>query len=245
MVPFAHAVAAKCGAELILLHVEKDRELTKVSADPFRELNIRRVLYEGDPADIIIGSAKSEKIDLIVMPTRGYGAFRRFLIGSVTAKVLHDVECPVLTGAHLEEQEPVKDAQFHAVLCAIDLGPQSSEALKWASELAADWRARLDVAHALPVVGRGRSVIPSNPWRAEVANITRQGVDRAISAAGAVAAGIYVEEGEPAKTVCSLAKKLGSGLLVIGRGLRDPMGGRLAAQAYSIVRQSPCPVISI
>ena len=40
----------------------------------------------------------------MIMPTHGYGVFRRFLLGSVTSKVLHDLGCPVLTGAHLTEQ---------------------------------------------------------------------------------------------------------------------------------------------
>ena len=37
-----------------------------------------------------------------VMPTRGLGSFRQALLGSVTAKVLYDSRCPVLTGPHLE-----------------------------------------------------------------------------------------------------------------------------------------------
>jgi hypothetical protein len=34
----------------------------------------------------------------------GMGVFRKFLLGSVTFKVLHNLGCPVLTGAHLIEQ---------------------------------------------------------------------------------------------------------------------------------------------
>ena len=37
------------------------------------------------------------------MPTHGYGPFRRFILGSNTAKVLHDADCPVWTGVHVEE----------------------------------------------------------------------------------------------------------------------------------------------
>ena len=39
---------------------------------------------------------------VILMPTHGYGPFRRFILGSNTAKVLHDADCPVWTGVHLE-----------------------------------------------------------------------------------------------------------------------------------------------
>ena len=60
MIPYAQAVAARYGAELVLLHVESDEELTSI--DPFGDLNVRRVLYEGDPSDVITGFAKSERI---------------------------------------------------------------------------------------------------------------------------------------------------------------------------------------
>ena len=245
MVPFAQGVAARYGAELILLHVESSRELSKLRQDPLHEFNVRRVLYDGDPADVIVGFVKSENIDLVVMPTHGYGLFRRFLIGSVTAKVLHDVECPVLTGAHIQKPEPPKVADLHNVLCSVDLGPESSRVLKWASELAADFRLQLGLVHAVPALSPGQSLALSADWRAEVANLASQGLERAASAVGVVGAGAYVEVGEPAKTVCSLAGRLRSNVLVIGRGPRDRMGGRLTSHSYSIVHQSPCPVLSI
>ena len=47
--------------------------------------------------------AKANQIDLIMMPTHGYGRFRALLLGSVTAKVLHDADCPVWTAVHREE----------------------------------------------------------------------------------------------------------------------------------------------
>jgi hypothetical protein len=34
-------------------------------------------------------------------------------------------------------------------------------------------------------------------------------------------------------------------LLVIGRSVEDGMLGRLRTNAYSIIRQSPCPVVSV
>ena len=90
---------------------------------------VDRVLVEGDPAIEIVRAAHEGNFDLIVMPTHGYGPFRRFVLGSVTAKVLHDADCPVLTGAHLADLNPATPIFFRNIVCAVDLGPQSGQAL--------------------------------------------------------------------------------------------------------------------
>src|ERR1035438_4375089 len=42
---------------------------------------VRRMVLEGDPTESIVEFASGENSDLIVMPTHGYGPFRRFLLG--------------------------------------------------------------------------------------------------------------------------------------------------------------------
>jgi|HubBroStandDraft_4_1064222.scaffolds.fasta_scaffold351783_2 nucleotide-binding universal stress UspA family protein len=260
MLQYAKAVAARYEAELILLHVanpiyevpptglsgpvfipvpqkiitKQGAELEQFGADQLQGIKVRRVLYEGNPEEQIVEFAKSEKVDLIAMTTHGFGFFRQFLIGSVAAKVLHDVGCAVLTGVHMEEQPEADPAKFSKILCAIDLGPRSSAILKWASQLAADFGAQFGVVYAVPPLAPGGDI----DWRRpEVTNMAREDVETLLSAAGLAAATVHIQEGEAAKTVCSFAKEAGADLLVIGRGSRDSTGG--------IVRQSPCPVISI
>ncbi len=50
----------------------------------------------GDPAFAILEQAKASEADLIIMGTHGRGGLSRFLIGSVSHAVLHQVDCPVL-----------------------------------------------------------------------------------------------------------------------------------------------------
>src|SRR5581483_8938570 len=118
---------------------------------------VQTTLLEGDPAMQIVGFAAREKVGLIVMPTHGYGPFRRFILGSNTAKVLHDAECPVWTGVHLEEA-PAAGIPPRRILCAVDLGPQSSKALCWAAGLAASLGAKLTLLH---VVAQDSSAVGS------------------------------------------------------------------------------------
>ncbi len=46
-----------------------------------------RVALDGDPAAESSAYAHKHAVDLVVMPTHGYGPFRRFILGSNTAKV--------------------------------------------------------------------------------------------------------------------------------------------------------------
>lgn len=50
----------------------------------------------GDPATAILDVAEREEAGLIVLGTRGLGIAERWLIGSVSDKVLHHAHCSVL-----------------------------------------------------------------------------------------------------------------------------------------------------
>ena len=79
-----------------------EKELETFLAGELEGTEAKRVVVEGDPARQIVEYAHEEGVGLIVMPTHGYGPFRQFILGSITAKVLHDADCPVWTGVHLE-----------------------------------------------------------------------------------------------------------------------------------------------
>jgi nucleotide-binding universal stress UspA family protein len=53
-------------------------------------------LLEGSEAEAILTVAENNKADLIVMGTRGFGAVKGLLVGSVSRKVIHLSKCPVM-----------------------------------------------------------------------------------------------------------------------------------------------------
>jgi nucleotide-binding universal stress UspA family protein len=201
-------------------------ELEAFLRDELGGLEVERIAREGDPASVIVETAH-ERAGLIVMPTHGYGPFRRFILGSTTAKVLHDADCPVWTGVHLENA-PAAAVPIQRVLCAVDLGPQSSKTLCWAASLAVQFGARLTLMH----VALGAT------------DAARQEIERLRCFVKAEAEPL-IETGDPPATICSAAGRIGADVLVIGRGSAAGVFGRLRANAYSIIRQSPCPVVSV
>ncbi|RLF51108.1 MAG: hypothetical protein DRN19_03370, partial [Thermoplasmata archaeon] len=58
--------------------------------------NVETLVESGDPADEILVTAKSKGCNLIVVGYKGYGKEGRFLIGSVTDKIVRHAYCSVL-----------------------------------------------------------------------------------------------------------------------------------------------------
>ena len=213
-------------------------------ADELKGLSVDRLLAEGDPATEIARYACAAGCGMIVMPTHGYGPFRRFLLGSVTAKILHDVNCPVFTGPHLECSPEPAARGFHKILCALDVAPESRTVLAWAARFARQFDAELSIVHAIPISTIHQEGLYFDPqWRTDVASSARlkiAGWQEEFEAPGAV----LVEIGDIPGAVRSAAETTGADLVIAGR-THHGIIRRLRANTYGIVRESCCPVIAV
>ena len=217
------------------LEAQGRKQLDSYHASDFAGIETSRIVVTGDPATLIVEFAQREKPGLIVMPTHGYGPFRRFLLGSATAKVLHDVDVPVWTGAHLQQTSPAWK-RIGRVLCAIDLRA-AEPVLEWARDFAAEFDAELIVAHAVP------ELEPQDPAAVGAAQAREliACLQRKLSVPGE----ILIEGGDPARVIQAAATRKNSSVVVIGRSPKEGVLGRLRPNAYSIVRDAPCPVVSV
>jgi len=129
------------------ISVALSAELRKFTDSELPKVEVTCVVEPGDPAIVIGEYAEEHEIGLIAMPTHGYGAFRRALLGSVTAKVLHDAKIPVWTAAHAPEPSHRAHPQPRHILCAVNLRPESRETLEFAIGLARDANATVDLVH--------------------------------------------------------------------------------------------------
>ena len=270
---YAEALAARFRSEIVLLHVlpppatsfsalesmayssaaelsrelfaQRTEELTDFPCDPQGVEAVRRVVMEGDPARVIVAYAATEHCDLIVMPTHGYGPFRRFLLGSVTAKILHDAICPVWTGPHMEQAPEYDRIEFGQVVCAVDLGPHTRDVLCYAGRVAASLDAPLTVIHAIPASATRLGGFYFDPdWSIQLSKAARERIDFLLDDLG-LHAGIIIESGETPVVVRTTAQDAHADLLVIGRGSTPRAHGHLPTNSYAIVRESPCPVVAL
>jgi nucleotide-binding universal stress UspA family protein len=176
-----------------------------------------------------------------MMPSHGY-AFNRFLLGSVTVKVLYGTECPVWTGAHVEESS-TQEFAIHNVLCAVELSPRSSEVVSWAVQIAAPFGAHLTLAHvtaSVEIWGPGGNY--ANPkWKKEIVGDAAQQLARLQKDMG-VKADVFIGSGDVAKVLGQAAKQTKADLLVTEC---YPYGGNLRIHGYAIICTVPIPVLSV
>jgi len=210
----------------------------------FAKLHAQRTVVDGDAANEIAGYAKKNDIGLIMMPTHGYGPFRRFLLGSVTAKVLHDVACPVWTGVHTTELDSEDPAKCERLLCAVDIDPPDIRVVRWAADFAARRHCDVQLVHAVVAGAQTTDADADRAFRELLFKNADQALDNLQKLAG-TAFQTCVRGGKPEQIVHDAAQDLKADLVVIGRGdLNHPLG-RLRTHAYSIIRESPRPVISV
>ncbi len=223
--------------------VKAQKALDDFLCAALNHLNTRRILREGDPAEVIVDQAQNDRSDLIMMPTHGFGPIRRFLLGSVTAKVLHDAPCPVWTGAQLAQGPPREWLALARIVCSLDLGPHSASTLRWASSLAAAYKSDLKVLHVVEQLDpAGSETYDTRGWR-------RQLIDRASESLAVLQQneGTHwdpvIEPGNIAEAIATAAVGLDADLIIIGR--RGTSDRPLGTHAYEIIRRSPRPVVSI
>ena len=230
------------------LHAEIVRRAQEVLDQAFRSeldgLPVHRLLLRGNPAREIVQCAYDQNVDLIMMSTRGYGPFYRLLLGSTTAKVLHETERPVWIGAHLEEA-PAGEFAIRNILCAVDFNHHARDILSRATQLAREFGARLVLTHVTPGVenyGPGGSYTVPEFKKAVVDDASK----KIAQLQQDVGTNVYViiESGDTPKLVSRVAQQTNADLLVIGH---TPTRGHLGANGngYSIIRDAHIPVLSI
>jgi nucleotide-binding universal stress UspA family protein len=210
----------------------------------FEGIDVTRIAKIGDPGLGITAFAHSNNVDLIMMPTHGYGPFRRLLLGSVTSKVLHDAHVPVWTSAHAQEPSTLEHISVKKVLCAVDTSDATEALMRWACRYATDINASLSFVHAIPGPEAWPEWQMNQEFAAAIAEQVRNRIAKMQEATG-VLAPLSIRTGAVADVVRDEAEKTDADLVVIGRGVIHTTLGRLRTHAHGIILHAPCPVISV
>jgi len=269
MAAYVKRAAAIFGARVTLVHVfdlyshdavqlyvrpvsevaEEQENLARDKLDSFLRAEFPlaecpRILLSGHAAAQITQLARKNGFDLIIMPTHA-GLFRRTLLGSTTAKVLNDADCPVLTTQHAETISP-RQLEHREWVCAIGLDSDSQRVLRYANQVAESVHANLTLVH----------VIATSPPELRVGldleerlhSAKREAASRRIEELQSVAGShalVSIAMGPIRGMLTEAARRLRADVLVIGRSPQSGALGRLRDLSYAVARDAPCPVLSV
>jgi nucleotide-binding universal stress UspA family protein len=217
--------------------------LLEFSTRAFPGEPVTTVIDVGDPGSCIPEVTRQHDIDLIMMPTRGHGRFRATLLGSVTAKTLHDATCAVWTDSHCEDGVS-EHLEWKSLICAVDTEEEGAHLIRTAAGLAADSPVTVSLVHAVPVQNRNVERFAGAEFTAFLKDRAREAIAGMQREAG-TNFGVCVEAGGTCEVVRHAAESHKADLVLIGRGLLPRFAGGLRSDAYSIVRDMPCPVLSV
>ncbi|KDR95149.1 Nucleotide-binding universal stress protein, UspA family [Peptoclostridium litorale DSM 5388] len=96
-------------SEIVILNVQADftsaesdmskgtRIVEEVKSNfKYADIQVTTRVAFGNPSEIILDICEDENFDMIIICTHGLSATRRFLLGSVTNKIVHHSKVPVL-----------------------------------------------------------------------------------------------------------------------------------------------------
>ena len=202
------------------------------------------VVELGEPGGVIHSLVRNRGTDVVMMPTEGSGPLRRMLLGSVTTKVLHDVSAAVWT-ATAKALAARAAGPYQSIVCALELGPgeESKAVIVAASALAKSYGAKLLLTHVIDTP-RTTFDIDFAPYLKDLKDAADSQMRQLKSDLG-VNAPHQIFDGNVADGVRRAAEDVSADLIVVGRGQAQGAITRIWSNLYSVVREAPCPVLSI
>lgn len=273
----AAALSKRLDAALVLAHVvdgssvfpygsDAERDMHRTHTESSRLLErlrsrfslpdvVERVLY-GAPADELAQLAEEEDAALLVVGSRGRGAVKAALFGSVSSALARAADRPVVIAradAGLPAPQATRDRA--PIVCGVDDSPQARGAAAVAAKLAAALGTELVLVHVysparsaatIPAGG----VAPPSDHQALETQQRRAGEALLRDAAEKVAFDAPVrarlEAGMPAAELESCARSEHAELIVVGTHGRGPLASALlGSTSVALAASGPVPVVMV
>jgi len=221
----------------------EDQRLREFAARMFPGYRAEVMAQEGEAGTVIHRVLEHQGADLVMMPTRGCGPLRRFLLGSVTAKVLHDVSAAVWTGIGSAIEAHAPTVPYKSIVCAVDQTDEAEVILRAAAALAKSYQANLALVHVLEMPP-ATIEIDFSPYRKNLIDAAHAHLQGLKNRLNLDVPDIVIDAGFTGGIHEEVVRRKAD-LLIVGRGHDHGIVGRVWSRLYSIVRDSPCPVLSI
>jgi nucleotide-binding universal stress UspA family protein len=212
-------------------------------------------IVEGVPEDVLVTAANQRDVDLLVMGTHGLSGFQRFLLGSVTEKVLHRALVPLLAlSPGVEQQQTMGFRAPRTIVMAIDFGPESQSVLRHGIWLAEHFRAKLVALHvvSVPYVALNESSFEPRA-QLELERITdsliakrRKDLEGMLLESTGGETEVVLTVGSPFESLRNVVEDRSGDMVIMGAGGHGNAGIRwLGSTCHKMVRWASCPVMVV
>ena len=228
--------------------------LERIAAPLRREgLTVTCSAHEGNPSELIINESSREADTLIAMSTHGRSGVNRWVMGSVTDKVLHGVDAPLLI-VRSQEGSPPASIEANNIILPLDGSALSEQVLPHAVSLAKALGASVTLLRTTDIsyyTQMGEDY-PASMYDDLIQEATVEAeeylkrISEQLSNEGVGERQSYVRQGEPAGTILDLADDSPSTLIAMGTHGRSGVGRWvLGSVTDRVVRHSNRPVLVI
>ena len=217
-----------------------------VCADVADHCAVEREVRTDVPHDAILDYATEHDVDLVVMGTHGRTGVDRYLLGSVTEKVVRLSDAPVLTIPGTDDGPATYP--FEDVLVPTDGSEGAMAAVGPALDVASTYGARVHALSVVDTVGMGFDVRSATMIDAleEAAQAAVDAVADRAKRASVSSVDTAIVQGTPADAIRSYVDDHDVDLVVMGThgrtGLRRYL---LGSVAESTIRTSSVPVMTV
>lgn len=215
-----------------------------------------RVLF-GSPADELGDLAEEEDAELVVVGSRGRGALKAALFGSVSSELSRASDRPVVI-VRRNVSRPLFEASDHRapIVCGIDDSPHARGTAAVAGALAGTLETELVLVHAHSPV-RSAATIPAggiappvDHAALEAEQLRREGgLLRDVAAevaAGRAPVRARLEAGAPASVLERCGRDEQAALIVVGTRGRGPITtALLGSPSVALAADGPVPVVMV
>jgi len=144
---------------------ESRLQIEQIMRDPEKEVSWNILVAGGDPAETLHQYCLENRVDLVVVGSRGFKGVKRLLLGTVVERLSHVSVCPLLVLRN--PQRAPKDLSHIGICC--DFKADNSLLFHWGREIARLLNARIHLLHAMQSAVDASVVDPTEApyWKAQ------------------------------------------------------------------------------
>ena len=229
------------------------REIDRLVGDA--RVNYQPLVTIGNTTEEISRLAKEYIADLVITATHGRSGLKRFFLGSVTERLMRTLPCPLLVlrgSEELSTKSALERFPFKKILVGCDFSADSDLALDYSLSIAQEFESELHLVHVVEPSGyKDLFKMPQQSgekFKQELYDMIKEKLNDMVpkEALNWIKLETTLLVGKPYAELIRYAEMNGVDLIALGirgHGMVEEL--LVGSTTDRVIRQSPCPVLSI